>query len=210
MSTMLASDSSSPLHPAAPPRPGPAWHVADVLTVIVGVLLVFGGTAAFALEPQVQEIDPRDMEVAARLNDLSPGGWLIVIAMAAAGMIAAAGLPRPRTSDVAVRSAAGQLVAAVLAVVATTAASWWGATWIFAPPDRCVYASCWPANAQAAAIAAPGVLSAVALVVAALLVRKRSWAVRAITPAGFWIAAVLVLRVVWHPWLLPLFQAPPP
>src|SRR3954463_14003095 len=210
MDTMLSSDSPSPPQPVAAPRPSLAWHIVDVLTITIGVLLVLGGTAAFALEPHVAEVDPRDMEIASRVNELSPSAWVGVIAIATVGMLACAGLPRPATSNVALRSAAGQLLAAVAAVAATTGASWWGATWVFAPPDRCVHASCWPADAQAAAIGTPGLLSAVSLGVAALLVRRLSWPVRAIAPAGLWLAAVLLLRVVWGPWLLPHFQAPPP
>jgi hypothetical protein len=191
-------------------RPSRIWHVVDYITITVGILLAFGGTAVFAFNPEVTEVDPRDMEVAARLAERSSNGWLVVTALAGTGIIAAAGLRRPRTSEVAARSAGGQLVAAVATGVVTAVASWVGAMWLFAPPDRCVYASCWPADAQAIAIATPGLLTAVSLGAAALLVRKVSWSVRALAPAGVWFAAVLLLHVVWAPWLLPVFQASPP
>lgn len=48
------------------------------------------------------------------------------------------------------------------------------------------------------------------LVGVASLAHGLPWAVRALAPAAVWTACVVRLHVVWEPWLLPRFLAPPP
>jgi hypothetical protein len=47
------------------------------------------------------------------------------------------------------------------------------------------------------------------MVVAALLVRRVRWWVRAVVPAVVWVAALVVQQAVYSPWLLPIFERPP-
>lgn len=125
-------------------------------------------------------------------------------------MIASAGLPRPAASKVATRSAAGQVAAAVAAALGAVAALMLTSVWTFGPEDPCRYSSCWPASAQAVAIAAPALVAALSLVVSALAVTRTRRAVRVLVPALTWLGLILLLQVVWEPWLLPAFLSSPP
>jgi hypothetical protein len=79
----------------------------------------------------------------------------------------------------------------------------------FSFDNGCFYASCWPMGEQTAALAFPSVLTGLLMVVAALLVRRVEWWVRAVVPALVWVAALVVQHAVWSPWLLPIFERPP-
>lgn len=145
-----------------------------------------------------------------RRHPLGRSDWIVTVALVAVGLVAAAGLPRPRASYWALGSAAAQCAGACSAAVGTVIGSAVGHIWIFGPEDRCVYVSCWPADAQTAIAAVPGLLSVAALVVAAMLVWRVDWLPRAVLPAASWLTATLVLRSAWQPWLLPVLRAPPP
>ena len=191
-----------------PTRPGMAWQFADALLIVVGLVVVPVATFAFVVEPHLPKVDPRDMIPTSQLDDV-PGGWAPVSVVVALGQVACAGLPRSPASGVLLRSAVGQIAAAVLAVCAVVVASALTNIWTFCPDDPCRYAFCWPAVAQAAAIALPGLSAALVLVISALLAGRLSWGVRAILPAAVWLVSITLVRLVWDPCLLPLFLAPP-
>lgn len=190
------------------PRRSRWWRLASGVTTTCGVLAVLTGTVLYALGAPGR-VDPRDL---ARVYDPAPvdAGLVAVVGAVALGLVAAAGLPRHRLSSEAIGSAVGQAMAAVAALVGTAFGSRIGNIWIYGPDDKCVYASCWPAGAQAAIAAVPGLLAAGALFVGALLVSRKRWLVRATVPAGVWLGAVLLARLTWNPWLLPILQGSPP
>ncbi|WP_162933768.1 hypothetical protein [Actinomyces lilanjuaniae] len=82
----------------------------------------------------------------------------------------------------------------------------------FALPDHapCLYEGCWPLYWQAVVVSAP---MAVTLVVVILLgwwaERVVVW-VRRVVPALVFITLMLLLALVWQPWVLPFLQGPPP
>lgn len=179
------------------------------LLTLAGLAAVLAGALAFVVGPDLPAVDPRDMQLAAQVEDV-PGNWRTAMLLMAAGMIASAGLPPAAVSNRSRRSgAAGQLAAAGLILVATLAASFWTTIWTFGSDDPCRYPSCWPAEAQAAAVAAPAVLAAGTLVAAAAARGRLPWTAQAVLPAAVWLAGVALLRVIWEPWLLPVFLNPP-
>lgn len=135
--------------------------------------------------------------------------WGVTVALTAFGMVACAGLPTERDEARALRGALGQGFAGVLVagsslllLLAIDAAG-------FSFDNGCFYASCWPMGEQTAALAFPSVLAGLLMVVAALLVRRVEWWVRAVVPPLVWVAALVVQHAVWSPWLLPIFERPP-
>ena len=181
--------------------------LANTVCVLAGLVVALTASFSFVAEPELPVVDPRSMQVASSLEDV-PGSWLQVTVLVAAALIACAGLPRGRRSDRG-RSGVGQGLAALLVVVGVVLASILTSLWYVGPEAPCRYSSCWPAEAQALAIAVPGLLAAAALTVAALLGNRLSWLLGALAPAAVWLGSVLLLRLLWQPWLLPIFLSPP-
>ena len=120
-------------------------------------------------------------------------------ALATFGMVACAGLPSMRDEARALIGAFGQgfgcaLVAgsSMLVLLLVKAAG---------PSSGicCLHESRWPLGEPTAPLVSPSVLAGLLMVVAALLVRRIHWWVRAVVPALVWVAALVVQHAVWSP-----------
>ena len=78
------------------------------------------------------------------------------------------------------------------------------------PDDGCTSPGCWPFYQQSLALAAPELLAGLSMVAMAFLARRVRWWIRAAVPVAVLLAALGAQYAVWDPYLLPLFQAPPP
>lgn len=188
-------------------RPNGWWLTADLLTISAGVLVgCFGALVTSLLLPPVR-VDPRRLALVPA--DPHDGSLPVVVGLVALALVAAAGLPR-RGMLLAGRSAVGQAIAAGAAGFGTVVGTALSTTWLFGPEDKCAYDGCWPSTLQGAAAALPAFVAVVALVSAALLARRAPWSPRALVPAAAWLLAVLLVRNLWEPLLLPVLQSPPP
>jgi hypothetical protein len=187
--------------------PSRRWRIANVATIGSGLLGTFVVMLLWGFQSH-GKIDPRSL----RQGDATPldAAWIIALLLSLTALVAVAGLPRSRDAEDAWGSGAGQIAGSVAAGLGTLTGTLLGNIWIYGPQDRCVHASCWPAHFQAAAAAAPGAVTAIALLTAGLLARRVAWPTRALLPALVWVAAVLLLRALWGPLLVPVFQGSPP
>lgn len=179
----------------------------NAAVMTAGVVTVFVTTILWGMQSHGQ-VDPRNLE----LLPATPvdATWLAMAAVTVVGLLASAGLPRIGQSGSTVGSAVGQAAAALAAASGTLIGASLGNIWLYGPQDRCVFANCWPADAQAAAAAFPGVLVAALLMVMAVLVARVTWRTRAVVPAAAWLVSIVTLRALWEPLLVPVFQAPTP
>lgn len=136
--------------------------------------------------------------------------------MVAAGTALAAGLPRRGRAE-AHTGALGQVLgaltlvgAAAVSIEVRTAFSFGGPITMGWPRDSCYHENCWPLIPLLAGQAAPVLLTAAVMITAAIAARRLPWWTRALTPAITWLAAALLLRSLWTPYLLPMLQSPPP
>lgn len=93
----------------------------------------------------------------------------------------------------------------------TTVFSWFFYSLEFWDPERrCQYRSCWPGAFQPVLVAAP--LAVACLLVAAMATFgcRRSWRVRALVPAGAYVALIVAQVATWDRLVLPIFTSPPP
>jgi hypothetical protein len=188
------------------------WGVLNAAVMVLGLAAVLWGAGTAALStlylPRVDEsVLGHGVTTLARPIDTT---WGVTVALTAFGMVACAGLPSMRDAAQSLSGAIGQgfggvIVAgsSMLVLELINAAG-------FSPPGNgCFYESCWPLREQTAALAFPYVLAGLLMVVAALLVRRIRWWVRAVVPALVWVAALVVQHAVYPPWLLPIFERPP-
>jgi hypothetical protein len=183
------------------------WRIANSAAMWLGLLITFVVMALWGIQSH-GKVDPRSL----RQGDATPvdASWVLAVLLSLTALVAVAGLPRSRDASDVWGSGAGQIGGAIAAGLGTLTGALLGNIWIYGPQDRCVYASCWPAGLQAAAAAVPGALAAIALLTAGLLARRVAWRSRALLPALVWIAALLLLRTLWGPLLVPIFQGAPP
>jgi len=185
----------------------PAASAARALWIATAGLAVMVGSASYAFGGNIS-VDPRGLD---RVNSplLFGTDFVAVTVVVALGTAAAAGAPRPQRATGSLGSAVGQFSVALMLILGTAIGSLLNSIWTFGPDYRCVYPSCWPANAQSLVGSLPGLVTAVAVLVAALLVGRLGWTVRAIFPACTWLLSVVALRLIWEPLLLPVFTGPP-
>ena len=188
------------------------WGVLNVAVIMLGLMAVLWGAGLAALStnylPLVNpSVGGHGVTTLARPIDTT---WVVTVVLAALGMVACAGLPSMRDAARGLNGAIGQglggMIAAgssLLILVLILGASFTGAE------DGCFYESCWPMREEGAALAFPSVVAGLLMVVAALLVRRVRWRVRAVVPAVVWVAALVVQQAVYSPWLLPIFERPP-
>jgi hypothetical protein len=136
--------------------------------------------------------------------------WIAQALLSALLLMLVTGLPIGRLAGRgSLPGAVAQLIGGLAVVFWTLAGTALSSMYFWGPDDRCTYASCWPLHQQIAAILAPGVLTAIVMIVMALLINRLAWWIRTLVPAVVWVAVLVVQHVVWVNYLLPLFQASP-
>ena len=162
------------------------WGVLNVAVIMLGLMAVLWGAGLAALStnylPLVNpSVGGHGVTTLAQPIDTT---WVVTVVLAALGMVACAGLPSMRDAARGLNGAIGQglggMIAAgssLLILVLILGASFTGAE------DGCFYESCWPMREEGAALAFPSVVAGLLMVVAALLVRRVRWWVRAVVPA---------------------------
>jgi hypothetical protein len=172
-----------------------AARVVGAVFALVG-LLAFGWVEA-GLNTYLMVVDPRggvDPGTSLDLEWAGLGLWLLATLVVA---VAVGGIAVPVVGGVIV---VGGTLLAYLVIHPYT----------FGGPDTpCTYASCWPLVPQAVALTAPGLAAGLALIVTGLMVNRGSWLIRVVTPGGLWLVLFVVQNAIWHPYLMPVFQAPP-
>ena len=180
--------------------------------VEIAVLVLAAVAAAPLLLPllvlreQFAQVDPSQGS-AGMTRDGDPLGLGTLVAMlyVVVVVLPLAGLPSKDMTRGAVVQGIGGLAVAVEALVADL-----GYFYFTGPDDGCTYSGCWPLHQQTLVLAAPGILTGLSMVLMAFLTKRVRWWVRATVPAAVLLAALAVQYAVWDPYLLPLFQAPPP
>ena len=170
--------------------------------VLLIALLVWGGSGAY-----LTFVDPSDSAFGRHETNEAPVVGVVLHALVV--MVAAllcAGLPSQHQQPRVLWGAGGQVFGGFVAGVIAYAA------FRLAAPSgglHCRYDSCWPADAQFLAAFLPTAVLAVTMVVMGLLYRWVPWRVRAFAPVVVWGGLTLVQALVWHSWLLPMFQQAP-
>jgi len=188
------------------------WGRLNVAVIMLGLVAVLAGTGLAAPStsylPLVNpSVGGHGVTTLAHPIDTT---WVVTVVLTALGMVACAGLPFRRDAARALGGAIGQgtggMIAAGISLLAVFLLEGFSFT---SAEDGCFYESCWPMHQEAAALAYPYVVAGLLMVVAALLVRRVRWWLRAVVPAAVWVAALVVQQAVYSPWLLPIFQGPP-
>jgi hypothetical protein len=180
----------------------------NTLLVVAGAAVLPFGLASLAFGDQLARVDPTSVAV----DRVRPGVpidllWVWLLVYAAAVVVLLAGVPRPGPFWTARGSLRGAIVQAIggLVVAGETLAVHYAGFYF----GDCTYAGCWPWTEQAAALAAPGILAGLAMLVMALLVRKVPWWARAVLPLVVFLTTLAVQYAVWDAYLLPIFEGPP-
>lgn len=182
---------------------------ADLACIGTGLVVLLAAGLVYSAGSGLPVVDPRDMDIAPDIDD-SPGSPGVAALVVAVAMIACAGLPRRGKDDDAFRGGVGQVLGSVGLLMALFVAWHLTSIWYYGPEAPCLYDGCWPAAVQSFGLVGPGLVAVVALAVAGLLAGRVRRLTRTIVPAALWLGAVLVQRVGWEPWLLPLLLYPPP
>ena len=120
-------------------------------------------------------------------------------ALSAFGMVVCAGLPSMRDEARALIGAFGQGFGGVIVAGSPLLVLLLVKTAGLSSGNCCFHESRWPLGEPTAALVSPSVLAGLLMVVAALLVRRIHWWVRAVVPALVWVAALVVQHAVWSP-----------
>ena len=188
------------------------WGRLNVAVIIVGLVAVLGGTGLAAPStsylPLVNpSVGGHGVTTLAHSIDTT---WVVTVVLTALGMVACGGLPFRRDAALALGGAIGHGMGGIIAAGNSLLAVFLLEGFSFtSAEDGCFYESCWQMHQEAAALAYPYVVAGLLMVVAALLVRRVRWWLRAVVPAVVWVAALAVQHTVYSPWLLPIFQGPP-
>ncbi|MFG1625669.1 hypothetical protein [Kribbella sp. NPDC049227] len=205
----MTTDVSGPL--ASTATRARRWTEAALLLLgAIGLICLVYPT--FVLLEYLPQVDPRlaghGNVYAARPPEID-SRWIINALISALLLILVAGLPVRRPTG------SGSLAGAVAQGIGGLAVGFWALAGtailnLFNPPDEaCTYASCWPMYEQIAATLAPGVLTAITMIVMALLVNRLAWWIRALVPVVVWLGTVLIQHWAWTLYLLDIFQGPP-
>lgn len=189
-------------------------RVEGVLLVPAGIGMFLFGYANCVFMSYLGKVNPRgDMLWSQNSVDDTWIWWLVVFSLI---VVASAGLPRrARRSGWSARGsiagAVSQGIGAVFALAGTGIATAFMNMYNFGPDYVCNYPSdgCWPQVPQTWAMAVPGLLGGVVMLVMACLVTRVPWWIRATTPALIWAAAIVTQYQVWEPYLMPILTGPP-
>lgn len=202
--------------PAPRPREVPTatrlrrWTEAALLLIgALGMICLVYPT--FVILEYLPQVDPR----LSGHGNVYEGGtteidsrWIISLLVSALLLILVTGLPVRRPTG------AGSLPGAVAQGIGGLAVGFWALAGtailnLFYLDERCTYAACWPMYQQLAATLAPGMLTAIAMIVMALLVNRVAWWIRTLVPVVVWFGTVLIQHAVWMSYLLEIFKGPP-
>ncbi|MFF0343496.1 hypothetical protein [Kribbella sp. NPDC004875] len=185
-------------------------EIGALVVATLGLLPLF--VAFFVLRGLLAEVDPSQVSAGiTRYGD--PLGTTAALALLCAVVVVGlfAGLPvrgplwsSRGTTRGAVAQGIGGVVIAVEALVADL-----GYFYFMGPDDGCTYPSCWPLHQQTAAMAAPGILTGLSMVVMALLAKRSPWWARALVPLVVLLGGLALQHAVWNSYLLPIFQGAP-
>lgn len=183
------------------------WTEAGLL-LLGGLGLICLAYPTFVLLEYLPQVDPRQV---GRVYTGRPAGidprWFINALISGLLLILVTGLPVRRLAG------RGSLPGAVAQGIGGLAVGFWalaGATLLSLHLNEpCTYASCWPMREQFAATLAPGAVTAIAMIVMALLVNRVAWWIRALVPVVVWFGTVLIQNAVWTSYLLEIFRGPP-
>ncbi|MGC4936354.1 hypothetical protein ACLQ2O_00295 [Kribbella sp. DT2] len=164
------------------------------------------------LGQQLAQVDPSQGS-AGITRDGNPlgAGTAVAVLIAAVVALLYAGLPRPGR----LRSARGTARAAVAQGVGGVVVGGESLLvnsihfYFTGPDDGCTYSGCWPLYHQTAALAAPGILTGLSMLVMALLWRRTPWWVRASVPLVVLLVTLGVQYAVWDSYLIPIFEGVP-
>ena len=186
------------------------WSEAALLLLgAIGLVVLVYPT--FVLIDALPQVDPSQLGQGVTYSGSGiDHRWIAQALLSALLLMLVTGLPVGRLAE------RGSLPGAVAQVIGGLAVAFWAlagtaltSMYFWGPDDRCTYASCWPLHQQIAANLAPGVLTAIVMIVMALLVNRLAWWIRTLVPAAVWVTVLVVQHAVWTRYLLPLFQAPP-
>jgi hypothetical protein len=164
------------------------------------------------LGQQLAQVDPSQGSAGITRDGHPLGtGTVVAVLIAAVVVLLYAGLPRPGrlwsalgTSRAAVAQGAGGVVVGGAALLANSFHFYFTG-----PDDGCTYSGCWPLYQQTAALAAPGILTGLSMLVMALLWRRTPWSVRALVPLVVLLVTLGVQYAVWDSTLIPIFERVP-
>jgi hypothetical protein len=178
------------------------------LLLVAGAAVLPFGLASLAFGNHLAQVDPTSVAV-----DRVRGGvpldllWVWLLLYAAVVVVLLAGLPRPGPPWMAKGSLRGAVVQAIGGLV--IAGETFAVHYLNFYVGDCTYAGCWPLHQQTAALAAPGILTGLSMVVMALLVRRVPWWVRALVPLVVLLVTLAVQYAVWDSYLIPIFEGVP-
>ncbi|AYD89088.1 hypothetical protein D5R93_01700 [Actinomyces lilanjuaniae] len=139
-------------------------------------------------------------------NDLWDWDWLGWIALYGAGFGLSAGVLWRGGRDW------WAIVVACWTLVSGGALVWVGQGIQFVGPDSqdCTYSGCWPLYWQGLILSTPAIVALVVVIVLGWWAGRVGVWVRRVVPALVFITLMLLLALVWQPWVLPFLQGPPP
>ena len=177
------------------------WDVLNAAVVALGLSAVLLGAGTAALSTlYLPMVDGRALGHGVTiLGQQIDTAWGFIGALTALGMVACAGLPVMRDAARSLSGAFGQGFGGVIVAGSPLLVLLLVKTAGLSSGNCCFHESRWPLGEQTAALVFPSVLAGLLMVVAALLVRRIHWWVRAVTPALVWVAALVVQHAVWSP-----------
>jgi hypothetical protein len=203
--------------PAPRPREAPTatrlrrWSEAGLLLIGAFGLVIFG-YCSLGLEFALPNVDPRKGSL--RPTDAWgwTGQWFLVVVITAVTLLLVSGLPFGS-----LRSGRGSLRGAIAQGLGGAVVGCWTfavgeltkSLYFTGSNDECTYLGCWPVDQEKWAFVVPGLLTAVVMIVMALLVTRLAWWIRALVPVVVWIGGVVAQYWIWMTYLLPIFEGPP-
>ncbi|WP_162933766.1 hypothetical protein [Actinomyces lilanjuaniae] len=195
-----------------------AWRLAQLLrTAAHDLLVVASAVAPWCVACWVGLVNARfgyvfsDWPVETRHlmgthNRLWTPGWLGWTVLFGVGLGLSAGAVRYRVRDW------------WAIVVACSTAFWWAACAYVSqgiqfmhPENRdCTYEGCWPLYWQAVVVGMPMLVALVVVVLLGWWAGRVGVWVRRVVPGVVFVGLMLLLALVWQPWVLPFLQGPPP
>ncbi|MEV6287182.1 hypothetical protein [Kribbella sp. NPDC051770] len=168
--------------------------------------------AWMVLAQLLAQVDPSQDSVGiTRDGDPLGVGALVAVVGAVMVVLLFAGLPRPGRLRSAAGSTRGAIAQGVGGVVVALEAFLINQLHFYfnGPGDGCTYPGCWPLHEQSAALAAPGIVTGLSMLLMALLVRRVPWWIRALVPVVVLLATLAVQYAVWDSYLIPIFEGAP-
>ncbi len=178
--------------------------VASLVVPTCAVLWLWGHFAGFDYVMAIHPVPLRTSRDASQ--SLWTPGWLWWTVFFGAGFGLSAGAVRHQGRD------AWAITVACWSLLSGAALMHFGENLQFALPDHdpCLYEGCWPLYWQAVVVSAPMAVTLVVVIVLGWWAERVGVWVRRVVPGLVFVGLMLLLALVWQPWVLPFLQGPPP